>query len=88
MFDRTDRSHIGVWWWTVDKMMLASIFLLMVLGAVLVMAASPPVASRIGLPEQHFVWKQLIFLLPATVIMLITSILGSRLIRIFCLLGL
>ena len=88
MFDRTDRSRIGVWWWTVDKMMLASIFLLMVLGAVLVMAASPPVASRIGLPEQHFVWKQLIFLVPATVIMLITSILGPRTIRALCLLGL
>ena len=38
MFDRTDRSHIGVWWWTVDKLMLASIFLLMVLGAVLVLS--------------------------------------------------
>ena len=88
MFDRTDRSHIGVWWWTVDKMMLASIFLLMVLGAVLVMAASPPVASRIGLPEQHFVWKQLIFLMPATAIMLITSIFSARLIRILCLFGL
>jgi len=69
-------------------MMLASIFLLMVLGAVLVMAASPPVASRLGLPEQHFVWKQLTFLMPATAIMLITSILNVRLIRIFCLLGL
>ena len=88
MFDRTDRSYIGVWWWTVDKMMLVSIFLLMVLGAVLVMAASPPVASRIGLPEQHFVWKQLMFLMPATAIMLITSILSARLIRILCLLGL
>ena len=88
MFDRTDRSRIGVWWWTVDKMMLASIFLLMVLGAVLVMAASLPVASRIGLPEQHFVWKQMIFLLPATLIMLITSILGPRTIRALCLLGL
>lgn len=88
MFDRTDRSHIGVWWWTVDKMMLASVFLLLVLGAVLVMAASPPVASRIGLPEQHFVWKQLIFIVPATAIMLITSILSARLLRILCLLGL
>ena len=88
MFDRTDRSHIGVWWWTVDKMMLASIFLLMVLGAVLVMAASPPVASRLGLPEQHFVWKQLVFLIPATAIMLTTSILSARFIRILCLLGL
>ena len=88
MFDRTDRSHIGVWWWTVDKIMLASIFLLMVLGAILVMAASPPVASRIGLPEQHFVWKHLFFLIPATAIMLVTSILNARLIRILCLLGL
>ena len=88
MFDRTDRSYIGVWWWTVDKMMLVSVFLLMVLGAVLVMAASPPVASRIGLPEQHFVWKQLMFLMPATAIMLVTSILSARLIRILCLLGL
>ena len=88
MIDRTDRSHIGVWWWTVDKMMLASIFLLMVLGAVLVMAASPPVAIRIGLPEQHFVWKQLFFFIPATIIMLVTSILNARLIRILCLLGL
>ena len=88
MFDRTDRSHIGVWWWTVDKMMLTSIFLLMVLGAVLVMAASPPVADRIGLPELHFVWKQLIFFMPATAIMLITSILSARLIRILCLLSL
>lgn len=88
MLDRTDKSHIGVWWWTVDKMMLASIFLLMVLGALLVMAASPPVASRIGLPEQHFVWKQLVFLIPATVLLLITSILKPRMIRILCLLGL
>ena len=68
MFDRTDRSHIGVWWWTVDKMMLTSIFLLMVLGAVLVMAASPPVAGRIGLPELHFVWKQLIFFMAGDII--------------------
>ena len=88
MFDRTDRSHIGVWWWTVDKMMLTSIFLLMVLGAVLVMAASPPVAARIGLPELHFVWKQLIFFMPATAIMLVTSILSARLIRILSLLSL
>ena len=88
MFDRTDRSHIGVWWWTVDKMMLTSIFLLMVLGAVLVMAASPPVAGRIGLPELHFVWKQLIFFMPATAIMLVTSILSARLIRILSLLSL
>ena len=34
-------------------MMLTCTLLLMVLGGVLVMAASPPVAERIGLGEHH-----------------------------------
>ena len=64
MLDRTDRSLIGICWWTVDRWLLASALLLMVIGLLLVMAASPPVAVRIGLPEQHFVWRQLIYLVP------------------------
>ena len=32
MLDRTDRSLFGVWWWTVDKWLLASTLLLMTLG--------------------------------------------------------
>ena len=45
MLDRTDRSLVGIWWWTVDKWLLASALLLMTLGMILVMAASPAVAS-------------------------------------------
>lgn len=87
MFERTDRSHLGMWWWTVDKMLLTSTLLLMVLGAVLVMAASPPVASRIGLPEQHFVWRQVSYFAPALMVMFVASILDGRTIRICSLIG-
>ena len=88
MLDRTDRSLIGIWWWTVDRWLLASAFLLMVTGLLLVMAASPPVASRIGLSEQHFVWRQLIYLAPSIGLMLGVSLLTTRTIRIIALAGL
>ncbi len=88
MFDRTDRSLIGIWWWTVDRWLLSIVLVLMALGTILVMAASPPVAVRIGLPEQHFVWRQLIFLLPALCMMLIFSLISPRQIRVISLFGL
>ena len=88
MLDRTDRSLIGIWWWTVDRWLLTSALLLMVIGLLLVMAASPPVAARIGLPEQHFVWRQLIYLVPSVGIMLGISLLSARTIRVLALVGL
>ena len=54
MLDRTDRSLVGVWWWTIDRWLLASALLLMVVGTLLVMAAGPAVATLIKLPSQHF----------------------------------
>jgi cell division protein FtsW len=41
MLDRTDRSLVGVWWWTVDRWLLACTMILMVVGTLLVMAAGP-----------------------------------------------
>ncbi|MCE2516846.1 MAG: cell division protein FtsW [Alphaproteobacteria bacterium] len=87
MFSRTDRSVLGVWWWTVDRWLLGSAATLAVMGVFLVMAASPPVASRIGFDSQHFVWRHLMFLIPAVVVLLVTSTLSHRLIRIIGLLG-
>ena len=34
MLDRTDRSLVGVWWWTIDRWLLASALLLLVVGTV------------------------------------------------------
>ena len=88
MLDRTDRSLVGVWWWTVDKWLLASALLLMTIGMILVMAASPAVASLINLSSQHFIIRQIIYLFPALVIMLAVSLLEPKPIRALSLIGL
>ena len=88
MFSRTDRSILGIWWWTVDRGILGAASALAVMGIFLVMAASPPVADRIGFDSNHFVWRHMIFLVPAIVVLLVTSILSHRMIRILGLLGL
>ncbi len=88
MLDRTDRSLVGIWWWTVDKWLLATALLLMTLGVILVMAASPAVASLINLSSQHFILRQLIYLAPALLVMLSVSMLEPRPIRALSLVGL
>ena len=88
MLDRTDRSLVGIWWWTVDKWLLASALLLMTLGVILVMAASPAVASLINLSSQHFILRQLIYLAPALLVMLSVSMLEPRPIRALSIVGL
>src|SRR3546814_19003717 len=48
-FARTDTSLMGRWWWTVDRWTLLSLISLMGFGALLMLAASPAAAERIGL---------------------------------------
>ena len=88
MLDRTDRSLVGIWWWTVDRWLLASAILLMVIGTLLVMAAGPAVATNTQLASQHFGVRQSIYLIPALGAMLFFSILEPRPIRILAILGL
>jgi cell division protein FtsW len=88
MLDRTDRSLVGIWWWTVDKWLLASALILIVIGALLVMAAGPAVANLINLPSQHFILRQMIYLVPTIVLMIAVSMLEPRTIRAGALLGL
>lgn len=78
---RTNRSVIAEWWWTVDKWTLLGLFCLMMLGAVLALAASPAVATRINLPPFHFVYRQLIFFIPAIAVMIGVSLLNLRMVR-------
>ena len=75
MLDRTDRSLVGVWWWTVDRWLLACALILMVIGTLLVMAAGPAVANLINLPSQHFIVRQVMYLTPAIAIIFGVSLL-------------
>ncbi len=64
MISRAERTPFGEWWWTVDRLLLAALFGLMLAGIVLSLAASPAVAHRIGLDTFHFVNRQVFFLVP------------------------
>lgn len=88
MFNRTDRSTLGIWWWTVDRWLLSSALGLAIIGIFLVMAASPPVAERIGFASQHFVTRHGVFLLIALGALFGVSIMSPRQIRIISLSGL
>ena len=55
--DRTNQSFFGRWWWTLDRHVFFSLFALLFLGSLLVQAASPPVAERLGLDSYYFVGR-------------------------------
>ena len=75
-FGRDDRSVLSVWWWTVDRWTLLALTLLILVGAVLTLAASPAVAERIGLESFHFVRHQLLFMPLALALMIGVSLLS------------
>lgn len=81
MISRAQRTPLSEWWWTVDRMLVGAILTLMLIGIVLLLAASPPVAIRLGIDPFHFVHKQVIFLIPAVAVMLSTSLLSPRQVR-------
>lgn len=78
---RTDTSVIGRWWWTVDRWTIAALVVLVAIGAILIMAASPAVAERIGVDHFHFVRRQFIFLPPALLAIFVVSLLPPLWIR-------
>ena len=81
MLSRLERSALANWWWTIDRWLIAALGALIVFGLVLTMAASPPVAERLGLPTFHFVHKQVLFLVPAVAVFFASSFLSPRHVR-------
>ncbi len=69
LISRADRGLVARWWFTVDRPLMFAVFLLMAIGVLFSLAASPPVAERIGLPYFHFFNRQLIFLIPSVIIL-------------------
>ncbi len=85
--DRTNTSLIGRWWWTVDRLNLSALIILMILGSILVAAGSPPVAKRLDLPGFHFVHRHHMFLGLSFVVMLVVSLFSPVMIRRMAMIG-
>jgi cell division protein FtsW len=81
MISREQRTPLSEWWWTVDRPLLAAIVALIVGGVILSLAASPPVATRIGLDPFHFFNRHVLFLLPSFIVLIGVSFLSPRQIR-------
>jgi len=81
MLSREQRNPLSDWWWTVDRLQLAAILALILGGIILSLAASPPVATRIGLDPFHFFNRHVLFLLPSLVVLIGVSFLSPQQIR-------
>ena len=81
-FARTDRTALGLWWWTTDRWLLGATALLVTLGMLLSFASSPAAAQRIGIDDQfHFAVRMCFFASASSVLMLSVSMLSPKGIR-------
>jgi cell division protein FtsW len=78
---RTDTSLVARWWWTIDRWNLAALIAIVGIGALMALAASPPVAERIGLDTFYFARRQFVYLMLAVIVMFSVSLLSPRGIR-------
>jgi cell division protein FtsW len=69
------------WWRTVDRWSLAAIVGLFLIGMLLGLAASPPLAVRNGLDPFHYVWRQAAFGAVAMLTMLAVSMMSPTRLR-------
>lgn len=86
---RTDTSLFGQWWWTVDRWTVFALAAIIGIGALMLLAASPPVAERIGLEPLHFVKRQMLLLPLAIGVIFFVSLQPPRIVRrlalaVFC----
>jgi len=80
---RTDTSLVGYWWWTIDRWNMGAVAILVMLGALLTLAASPAVAERLNLDTFYFARRQIVFLALGLSAMIAISFLSLRGVRRF-----
>lgn len=85
--DRGGEPILPKWWRTIDKWSMSCVLMLFVIGLLLCLAASPPLAARNGLEPFHYVTRQAFFGMLALIAMLLTSMMSPTLVRRLAVLG-
>jgi cell division protein FtsW len=85
---RGNRNIITSWWWTVDRLTITALLLLIAFSALMVATASPAVADRIGVESFYFVRRQLVYILIACTTIISISLLPPVAVRRFAIFGL
>ncbi len=79
---RLDTSPAARWWWSVDHVSLGILAALMTIGVMLLFAAGPGAASRLGIDDSfHFPVRQIFFAAPAIAVIVIASALTPLQVR-------
>src|SRR5690349_8776830 len=84
---RADNSLLGRWWWSIDRWTLGAIGVLIGFGYIMMLAATPAVAERIGSTRDMFIFKQVFFLAIAGMIVVAVSLLSPRSIKRLAIVG-
>jgi hypothetical protein len=89
---RGDRSPLGVWFWELDRVLLALMLVLIAIGLLAVAAASPAGAQRLSstqshLPALYFFYRQLMWVIIAVPLMLVVSMYPREQARRFAVVG-
>ncbi len=80
---RSDRTALGRWFWTIDRVLLLMVFVLICFGLIAVAAASPAAAYRYSggthqLGQLHYFKRQLLWVLLGLPVMLGVSMLTRK----------
>jgi len=79
---RSDMSPIGRWFWEIDKLLLILVAVLISIGLIAVMAASPAAAARLSgagfrVPDLYFFYRQLFWITLGVPVMIAVSMLSK-----------
>lgn len=84
---KRDSSYIGRWWWSLDRLLVISILLLLGIGILLIMAGSPAVADRLKLDSFYFARRHVLMIVPTIGLILGISFLSLKQIRMLAFIG-
>ncbi|SFT82163.1 putative lipid II flippase FtsW [Sedimentitalea nanhaiensis] len=85
--ERGGEPILPKWWRTLDKWSMSCVLMLFVIGLLLGLAASPPLAARNGFDPFHYVTRQAVFGFAALIAMLLTSMMSTTMVRRLAVLG-
>lgn len=91
-FSRSDRTAIGRWFWTIDRMLLTMLLLLVAVGIVAVLAASPAAAHRysnatVKIPDLMYFRRHLFWVAVGVPALIGASMIPILWIRRLCVVG-
>jgi cell division protein FtsW len=79
---RADTSVIGRWWWSVDRVTLVALAVLIGIGYVLALAATPGLSMHVTDPHTMAMIRQILFLALGGAVMLAMSMLSLRQVKL------